>query len=43
MHLPADMDHNEFDFMEDLVKPFTEFLKRIDDSKKFISHAKKKE
>jgi hypothetical protein len=28
------MDHNEFDFLEDLIKPFTEFIKRIDDSKK---------
>ena len=36
LHLPADMDHNEFDFMEDLIKPFTEFLKRIDDTKKHI-------
>ena len=43
MHLPADMDHNEFDFMEDLVKPFTEFNKRIDDSKKFVKHGSKKE
>lgn len=28
------MDHNEFDFMEDLVRPFKEFIKRIDDEKK---------
>ena len=37
MHLPPDMDHNEFDFTEDLIKPFQEFIKRIDDSKKHIS------
>jgi hypothetical protein len=38
LHLPPDMDHNEFDFNEDLIKPFTEFLKRIDDSKKHQQH-----
>ena len=30
--LPKDMDHNVFDFDEDLVKPFREFLKKIDNS-----------
>lgn len=34
LHLPPYMDHNEFDFIEDLIKPFTEFIKRIDDSKR---------
>jgi hypothetical protein len=32
MQLPANMDHNEFDFMEDLVLPFKEFIRRIDDT-----------
>ena len=31
------MDHNEFDFIEDLVVPFKDFIKRIDDGYK---HAK---
>ena len=26
------MDHNIFDFDEDLIKPFKQFLKKIDDS-----------
>ncbi len=26
------MDHNMFDFDEDLIKPFRAFLKKIDDS-----------
>lgn len=26
------MDHNVFDFEEDLIKPFKAFLKKIDDS-----------
>ena len=34
MHLPANMDHNEFDFIDDLVRPFNEFVKRIEDSRK---------
>ena len=29
--MPSLMDHNEFDFMDDLVKPFRDFVKRIDD------------
>lgn len=28
------MDHNEFDFIEDLVNPFKEFIKRIDDGER---------
>jgi fermentation-respiration switch protein FrsA (DUF1100 family) len=32
LHLPKDMDHNVFDFEEDLIKPFRVFLKKIDDS-----------
>lgn len=32
--MPPMMDHNEFDFIEDLIRPFTEFLKRIDDGQK---------
>jgi pimeloyl-ACP methyl ester carboxylesterase len=32
MQLPKDMDHNVFDFDEDLIKPFKQFLKKIDDS-----------
>lgn len=41
MHLPADMDHNEFDFMDDLILPFAEFIKRIDDTKTLVKHVKK--
>ena len=43
MHLPAEMDHNEFDFMEDLILPFAEFIKRIDDTKTLVKHVKKPE
>ncbi len=32
MQLPKEMDHNVFDFDEDLIKPFKIFLKKIDDS-----------
>jgi hypothetical protein len=32
LQLPTDMDHNVFDFDEDLIKPFKAFLKKIDDS-----------
>ena len=32
LHLPPQMDHNEFDFIEDLINPFSEFLKRINDA-----------
>jgi hypothetical protein len=28
------MDHNEFDFIEDLVNPFKAFIRKIDDGKK---------
>lgn len=28
------MDHNEFDFMDDLVLPFKEFISRLEDSHK---------
>lgn len=38
LHLPPDMDHNEFRFLDDLVRPFQEFVKRIDDG---IMHEKK--
>ena len=31
LQLPPDMDHNQFDFEEDLVKPFKEFLRKIDE------------
>lgn len=34
MHLPPDMDHNEFDFIHDLVEPFKSFINRIDDGKR---------
>ena len=27
--LPQDMDHNEFDFNEDLIRPFQQFLRQI--------------
>jgi hypothetical protein len=27
--LPPMMDHNEFDFMEDLIQPFYNFLKQL--------------
>jgi pimeloyl-ACP methyl ester carboxylesterase len=29
--LPPEMDHNTFDFDEDLIKPFKDFLKKIDE------------
>lgn len=32
LHLPLNMDHNEFDFIEDLVKPFNDFVNRIKDT-----------
>ena len=32
------MDHNEFDFIDDLVKPFQDFIKKIEDG---IKHKKK--
>ena len=32
LHLPLNMDHNEFDFIEDLVKPFKDFIKTLEDS-----------
>jgi hypothetical protein len=32
MQLPPEMDHNIFDFEEDLINPFKKFLKMIDDS-----------
>lgn len=32
LQLPAEMDHNVFDYEEDLVKPFKAFLKKIDES-----------
>ena len=32
LQLPPEMDHNIFDFDEDLIKPFRAFLKKIDDS-----------
>jgi pimeloyl-ACP methyl ester carboxylesterase len=35
LHSPAFMDHNEFDFIDDLVKPFKEFLQRISNEKHF--------
>jgi hypothetical protein len=25
------MDHNEFDFLADLIRPFKDFIKRIDE------------
>jgi hypothetical protein len=34
MQLPPDMDHNEFDFIDDLVNPFKAFLRKIDDGNK---------
>ena len=30
------MDHNEFDFQEDLIRPFTLFLKKISEGNKGI-------
>jgi hypothetical protein len=32
LHMPKEMDHNVFDFDEDLIKPFKDFLKKIDES-----------
>lgn len=26
------MDHNEFDFLDDLVKPFKDFIRRLGDT-----------
>jgi len=34
MHLPPNMDHNEFDFIDDLVNPFKEFIRRLGDQNK---------
>jgi len=34
MHLPPNMDHNEFDFVDDLVLPFKEFIRRLGDQSK---------
>jgi hypothetical protein len=31
LQLPPEMDHNMFDFDEDLIKPFKAFLKKIDE------------
>jgi|LauGreDrversion4_2_1035121.scaffolds.fasta_scaffold73939_1 hypothetical protein len=31
LQLPENMDHNNFDFDEDLIKPFKAFLKKIDE------------
>lgn len=36
MQLPTNMDHNEFDFIEDLVNPFKEFIRKIEDSHKLL-------
>jgi len=32
--MPENMDHNEFDFYEDLVTPFSAFLKRLSEFKR---------
>lgn len=32
LQLPPEMDHNVFDFDEDLIKPFKDFLRKIDES-----------
>jgi len=37
LHLPEKMDHNEFQLDEDLVLPFKEFVKRLDDQQKLKS------
>lgn len=34
IHLPPNMDHNEFDFQNDLIIPFQKFLEKIYDGKK---------
>lgn len=34
MQLAQNMDHNEFDFIDDLVVPFKDFMKKIDDGQK---------
>ena len=31
LHMPPEMDHNVFDFENDLIEPFKQFLKKIDD------------
>mmetsp|Transcript_40292 Transcript_40292/g.38762 ORF Transcript_40292/g.38762 Transcript_40292/m.38762 type:complete len:176 (+) Transcript_40292:823-1350(+) len=36
IHLPVLMDHNEFDFQLDLIRPFTSFLKGIQEGGKAI-------
>ena len=35
--LPQDMDHNEFDFNEDLIRPFQQFLRQINVQVEFES------
>jgi U3 small nucleolar RNA-associated protein 14 len=35
--MPENMDHNEFDFYDDLITPFTEFLKRLNEFKEHPS------
>ena len=32
--MPEEMDHNEFNFYEDLVKPFQEFISNIEELSK---------
>jgi len=29
IHMPPEMDHNDFDFIEDLIKPFKKFLENL--------------
>jgi hypothetical protein len=31
--MPENMDHNEFDFYDDLITPFTDFLKKLNEFK----------
>ncbi len=33
MHMPKEMDHNEFQLDDDLVDPFKDFIHKLDDQK----------
>ena len=41
--MPKFMDHNEFDFIEDLIEPFQKFLKNLLEENQHSSNHKKKE
>lgn len=43
LHMPKDMDHNEFQLDEDLVEPFTDFIRKLSETKPIESQVDKKE